>query len=195
MEGIAGTHLQLFILIKRKNKWGYVSIATTQTLGYTESGGTPTIPKVSLSISNRPPDWAYYFQIVRTQDLTKSNLLQWVSDRTYKDTTYAYIGIESLNAFIKENESSKFMAYSFSTNDRIRFIKVLSGSVNTIYGDSFDFEIQSQVFNPEIDGTIYDGQFLKIALPTTSGTFDFGTSDFFNYFIEIYTPAESVIRR
>lgn len=166
--------------------------ATVQTLGYSESGGTPTIPKISLSINHRPPDWAYYYQIVRTKNLTKSSLLEWVSDRTYKDNTYAYISIESLNAFIKKNSSSKFLAYSFTPNDRIRFIKVLSGTVNTIYGDNFDFEILSQEFNPEISGIVYEGQFIKIALPTTSGTFDFGSNDFLNYFIEIYTPAETV---
>jgi len=162
-----------------------------QTINYTETTGTPNIPKIQLSISSRPPLYAYYYQIGRTKNLTKLNKLEWVSDRTYKDTEFAYISIENLNAYILKNPSSKFLAYDFSPNDRIRFMKVLSGSVNTVYVDK-DFEIQSQVFSPNINGVQYIGQFIKIALPTTSGTFDFGTSDFFNYFIELYTPAQSV---
>ncbi len=32
---------------------------------------------------------------------------------------------------------------------------------------------------------------MKIALPATSATFDFGDNDFYNYFIQLYTPAQS----
>ena len=166
-----------------------------QTINYTETTGTPNIPKALLSISSRPPTYAYYYQIGRTKNLSKLKKLEWVSDRTYKDTSAdvnaAFISIENLNTFIANNPTSKHLAYDFSANDRIRFMKVLSGTVNTVYTDK-DFEILGQVFSPTINGTTYTGQFLKIALPTTSGTFDFGTSDFYNYFIEIYTPAQSV---
>ena len=162
-----------------------------QTVNYTETSTVPNIPKIDLSISSRPPDWAYYYQIVRTKNLSKIKFLYWVSDRTYKDTEYAYISIENLNRFIIDNPTSAHLAYSFAPNDRIRFLKVLSGSVNTIYTNQ-DFEIQGQVFSPTINGTVQEGQFLKIALPTTSSTFDFGTNAFYNYFIQIYTPAKSV---
>lgn len=161
-----------------------------QTANYTETTGTPNIPKLQLSITNRPPLEAKYFQITRSKNLSKQKTFYWVSDRTFKDTEYAYIGIENLNTYIKDNPSSSFLAYDFSANDRIRFVKVLSGSVNTIYTNQ-DFDIQSQVFNPNINGTVQEGQFLKIALPTTSSTFDFGTSDFYNYLINLYTPAQS----
>lgn len=164
--------------------------SSIQTNGYSESSGTPTIPKILFSISGRPPIWATYYQIVRTKNTTKADTFYWISDKTFKDATYAYISIESLNAFIKTNPSSKFLAYGFSPNDRIRFIKVLSGSVNTIYTQQ-DFEIIEEKFDPEINGVVQIGQYLKIALPATSGTFDFGTSDFYNYFINLYTPAES----
>lgn len=162
-----------------------------QTVNYTQTLTIPNIPKLSLSITSRPPDWAAYYQIVRTKNLSKLKFLYWVSDVTYKDNEYAYIGIENLNRFIRENPSAAHLAYDFSSEDRIRFIKVLSGTVNTIYTQQ-DFEVVSQVFAPEINGTVYPGQFLKIALPTTSGTFDFGDADFYNYFIQIYTPAKSV---
>ena len=169
-----------------------------QTANYTETTGTPNIPKLQLSITSRPPLEAKYFQIVRSKNLSKQKTFYWVSDRTYKDTDYAYISIENLNLYIKNNNigitdgnvSSSFLAYDFSANDRIRFLKVLSGSVNTIYTNQ-DFEIQSQVINPTINGTVQEGQFLKIVLPATTSTFDFGTSDFFNYLINLYTPAQS----
>lgn len=161
-----------------------------QTVNYTETMGVPNIPKIGLSITNRPPLHANYYHILRPKDLAKSKLLQWVSDRTYKDADFAYIGIENLNTYILNNPSSSFLQYDFATGDRIRFMKVLSGAVNTIYTNQ-DFEIQSQVLSPSINGIVQIGQFLKIALPATSGTFDFGTSDFYNYFIELYTPAQS----
>ena len=162
-----------------------------QTVNYTETTLIPNIPKLQFSITNRPPLYAAYYHILRSKDLTKSKILQWVSDRTYKDSEFAYIGIENLNTYILNNPSAKFLQYDFATNDRIRFMKLLSGSSNTVYVDQ-DFEIQSQIINPSINGVVQIGQFLKIALPSTSGTFDFGTSDFYNYFIELYTPAQSV---
>lgn len=162
-----------------------------QTINYTETTGTPNIPKISLSISNRPPLHARYFHITRSRNLSKLTKLEWVSERTLKDTEYAYISIENLNRFIRENPSAKHLQYDFSAGDRIRFYKVLSGTTNTVY-TAQDFEIQSQVILPTINGVEEEGQFIKILLPATSGTFDFGSNDFQNYFIELYTPAKSV---
>lgn len=166
---------------------------SVSTVNYTITGSpffVSNIPKQQFQISSRPPNWAYYFQIVRTNNLSKSKFLYWVSFITYKDADYAYINIENLNTYIKDNPSSNFLAYDFSTGDRIRFLRVLSGNVNTIYTNN-DFSIQSQLINPTINGTVQQGQFLKIALPVTSSTFDFGTKDFYNYFIQLYTPAQS----
>lgn len=163
-----------------------------QTVNYTETATVPNIPQLLLSISNRPPDWAYYFSIVRTKSLAKQKFLYWISDTTYKDTEFAWISIENLNLFIEKNKpSSNHLAYDFTPGDRIRFIKVLSGSVNTVYVNQ-DFTILGQELSPVINGVQRIGQFIKISLPTTTSTFDFGTSDFFNYEIELYTPAQSV---
>lgn len=164
---------------------------TWQTNGYGKSGGVQTIPKLFLSIGHRPPLEAFYYHVLFSKNTTESTLLDWVSDRTFKDDKFAYIGIENLNTFINENPQTP-LGYDFLPNDRIRFMQVLSGSTNTIYGNTFDFEIQASVVNPLINGVVQTGQFVKINLPTTSGTFDFGTSDFFNYFIKLYTPAQSV---
>lgn len=163
---------------------------SVQTITYVESG-TVLIPSILFSINNRPPTYAAYYQIVRTKNLSKERKIEWVSDRTFKDANYAYISIESLNVFIAANPSSKFLAFEPIPNDRIRFYKILSGGSGTVYVNN-DFEILSNEVNPTINGTVYQGQFVKIALPSTSGTFDFGTEDFFNYFIELYTPAKPV---
>lgn len=169
-----------------------------ETDNYTETAGMPNIPQLLLTVNHRPPIDAFYFTIGRTKSLAKLKFLYWISDSTYKDTEYAYIGIENLNTFIEKNKSdvnkpsnSAHLAYDFAPGDRIRFIKVLSGSVNTIYVNN-DFNIIGSVLSPLINSTVRTGQFIKIALPTTSGTFDFGTSDFSNYYIELYTPEQPI---
>lgn len=163
---------------------------STQTPAYSESGGIQNIPQLLLSVSNRPPLYAASFHILFSKNVTKSNLLYWVSDRTNKDSEFAYIGLENLTVFKTENPTSP-LGYEFLAGDRITFIKILSGTIHTIYTNQ-DFEIQGDTNNPIINGILYEGRYLKIALPTTTGTFDFGTAAFANYFIEIYTPAQSV---
>ncbi len=158
-----------------------------KTGGYTETSLVPNIPKASLSITSRPPLEAKYFQIGRSKNLTKQKTFYWISDRTFKDNNYAYISIENLNLYIKNNPSSGFTAYDFSKGDRIRFVKKVE-STTQIYTDN-DFTIISQEINPEINSITQTGQFLKIVLPATSGTFDFGISTFNNYLINIYTPS------
>lgn len=166
---------------------------------YTESGGYPQKPAFVASIYHAPPDWAYYYQWVRTKDLKKSSFIQWITDRTYKDNTtasgitrYAYLSIESLNTFIAQNPGTPLI-YGFTSGDRITFIKRYNADNSTanMYGNSKDYEVTSSVINPTINGQVRTGQFIKIILPDTDGSFDFGDG-FNNYFIELYTPAQSV---
>lgn len=163
---------------------------TVQTPNYSETLTVQNIPQLTLSITNRPPIYAYYYHILFSKNLTKSKWLYWVSDRTYKDSEFAYIGIENLTTFQTENPSTP-LGYDFLAGDRITFVKCLSDNPQTIFTNN-DFEIVAEINNPVINGITYEGRYLKIALPTTSATFDFGTSDFFNYFIQLYTPAQSV---
>jgi hypothetical protein len=160
------------------------------------------IPEQRLQIDNRPPIWANYFEIVRTKNLSKSNFLYWVSDSTYKDFIdnefgykYAYISITNLLQYKSSNPSIKSIGYEFLPGDRVRFVKLYSssGSTTNIYGTSNekDFQILEVVTNPAINATIVDGLFLKIYLPITSGSFDFGNPAFSNYLIQIYTPQNS----
>jgi hypothetical protein len=125
--------------------------------------------------------------------------MQWVSDRTYKDkvavtglTLYAYLSIESLNAFVAANPGTP-LGYTFTAGDRIRFFKRFNvdGTTGALYANAKDYEIVASVSNPSINGVLRTGQFIKIILPSTDGNFDFGAG-YDNYFIELYTPAQPV---
>lgn len=178
---------------------------TIETVGYSESAGFAQVPYTAFSIYHQPPVWAKYMHILRSNNLSKAKWIQWISDRTFKDSVasddgkfYAYISIENLNQYITDNPSSKFLAYDFATGDRIRFIKnyINPGNPSFIYANR-DYEIQGQLIDPVINGTQEQGQFIKIYLPPTDSFFDFGTPpdgfggilNFNNYFIELYTPA------
>lgn len=172
------------------------------TANYSEgAGNTPTLPIINLGITYRPPLWASYFQIVRTNNLSKTYSEYWISDRTYKDITannlgyqYAYISIANLNQFVLDNPTiGSQLTYGFTPNDRIRFIKryATDGTTANIYASN-DFEIQASLINPIINGAQQQGQFLQIILPTNlSSSFNFGDGNFANYLINIYTPALS----
>ncbi len=165
------------------------------------------VPYIIPTINHRPPIWAKYYQWVRTKNLTKSRYLFWVSQNTYKDDKYAYISIDSINSYKKLNSKS-IIAYDFVQGDRIKFYiqyrisPVFSTTVPPYnfpyvkYTDEKDFEIFEQVIDPDINGVVRKGQYLKIILPViTPDVFDFGDglSDLYNnYYIEIYSPAQSV---
>src|SRR6266540_880510 len=184
----------------RTNGAVYTSGFSVSSIAYAEQDSSvPYIPKFSASIYHQPPDWAYYVQWVRTKDLSKSKIQQWISDRTFKDTVaisgvikYAYVSIESLNAFVATNPGSP-LGYAFIAGDRIKFMKRINADNTTanIYGDTKDYEIVASLVDPIINGETKSGQFVKLILPSTDGNFNFGTDGFANYLIELYTPAQS----
>lgn len=183
----------------RTNGVVYTTGFSVQSNSYTESNPTGDITKLNASIYHLPPDWAYYFQWVRTKNLSKSNFVQWVTDRTFKDVVavsglikYAYLSIETLNVF-KNNNIGSPLGYSFTSGDRVRFFRRINtdNSTANLYGATKDYEIVASLTNPIINGAVKEGQFIKIVLPPTDGTFDFGEG-FDYYFIELYTPAQPV---
>ena len=180
--------------------------STFETQRYAELSSAPAealyIPQQQFSINSRPPNWASYFEIIRTKNLTKSNFLQWISVATYLDAwadslgiRYAYISIASLTTVLSENSSYKALGYEFIPGDRIRFLKLYTdvGGTAYTYVDR-DYAIIESATNPliaDINGTvIVSGQVLKI-IASNLGVpdFGFGGSFFKNYLIEIYTPA------
>lgn len=197
--GAHGWGLVYFDEKGRTNGVVYTNGFSVNSWHYSEAGGFSEKPSFDASIYHVPPDWAYYFQWVRTKDLKKSKFQQWITDRTYKDATttsgiikYAYLSIQSLNAFVANNPGSP-LGYTFTPGDRVTFFKRYDadGSPAFFYGDSRDYEIVASVLNPTINGQDRSGQFIKIILPNTDGNFDFGDG-YANYFIEMYTPAQSV---
>lgn len=184
----------------RTNGVVYTDGFSVSAAAYTENNPPNDKPLFTAWIFHTPPVWANYFQWVRTNDLTKSKTQQWITDRTFKDTTtlagqikYAYVSIESLNDFVEKNPGSP-LGYGFTPGDRIRFFKRYNadGSTANLYGDTKNFEVVASLVNPTVNGQVKSGQFIKFILPTTDGNFDFGVSGFANYFIELYTPAQSV---
>ncbi len=156
-------------------------------------------PYVTASISHRPPLWARYYHWARSSNLTKSSSLSFISDRTYKDTKYAYISIESIAAYKRLNPTS-VVSYEFKQGDRIRFYALYNSDTtpDTVYTSAtpHDYEIYDQVVNPDVNGAVRQGTFIKIALPTLNvgATFDFSNGislQYSNYYIELYTPAQS----
>jgi hypothetical protein len=194
-----GFGLVYFDLKSRTNGVVYTQGFSIQTAPYTEGTAPNDIPRLIATIYHQPPDWAVYYQWVRTKNLSKQNIVQWITDRTFKDTIalsgiikYTYLSIESLNVFVRSNPGSP-LGYSFLAGDRIRFFKRYNADSTTanLYGDSRDYEVVASLTNPTINGEEKTGQFIKIILPATDGTFDFGNG-FDNYFIEVYTPAQPV---
>lgn len=172
---------------------------TVQTIPYADYLTQAYITGIDSYINHRAPDWAKYYSWVRSKNLAKSNYLQWVTDITFKDDfpgtsdqEYAYLSIESVNVFVKNNPGSP-LGYGFNPGDRVRFMKryTVSGSTADQYTDK-DFEIYGSVLNPNIGGIDRVGQFIKIKLPPTDASFDFGSLEYNNYFIEMYTPAQPV---
>lgn len=184
---------------ERTNGAVYTTGFSVNSSPYTEGTLPSDKPLFNASIYHVPPDWAFGYQWLRSKDLTKSKIQQWITDRTYKDSSnitgqvkYAYLSIESLNVFVKANPGSP-LGYGFTTGDRVKMFKRYNADNTTayLYYNTKDFEIIASVTSPTINGAVRDGQFIKIVLPNTDGSFDFGAG-FENYFIEMYTPAQSV---
>lgn len=155
-------------------------------------------PEITVTINSRPPIWANYYELVRTNCLNKSNFLYWISENTYKDDTpgadgfkYAYISLANLTAYITVNKEKKTLGYEFTPGDRIRFIKRYDLNGNTALNGNYtinDYEIVETLSTLKIDGITINGLLIKILLPTTSIDFDFGGNSYACYLIELYSP-------
>jgi hypothetical protein len=156
-----------------------------------------------LTITNTPPSWAAYYQIVRTNNLTYGDkALYWVSSGAFSDKDvsvnqkYAYIRIDNIydyNLSIKATEG--VVGYTFATGDRVKFIKRFNstgGVAQDVSASNYDYPIISLEATPVMNGVTKEGSYLKIAYPTSdigSGIYFDGTPDAQNYEIFIYNPA------
>lgn len=175
--------------------------------------GSTAYPFVQISISHQPPTWASYYHIVRTENLTYDKNLFWVSNRAFTkfttrgtsstDYSISYIGIGNMSQYNEDIQAtSGYIGYDFAPGDRIRFTERINTSGTVIpLSDSLDYEIIGLEANPNINGYVAQGNYIKIKYPTTAIGANFkllepdpvvyagtGTNveDFQNYKIQIY---------
>lgn len=174
-----------------------------------------SFPQTSISIYSQPPSWAKTYSIVRTQNLTYDKNIFWVSDRAfYNDATMAdssnpyaiaYIGISNMSYYNEYIQStSGYISYDYSAGDRIRFLTRFNDDGTTPLVPitrGKDFEIIGVDYDPNINGTIARGTYIKIKYPTNfiDSNFKFfkvsdsgnvgsdNVANFQNYEIQIYS--------
>jgi hypothetical protein len=173
-----------------------------------------TLPSIiNIDIFHRPPLWASYYHIVRTDNQNYQKKTYWVSSDALSDdssvsnfnnTRYAYINIDNMVDFSENlNTEGGNVSYEFTKGDRIRFLGVFSSSSSpnaTIYTNYKDYEIIDFKINPIINGVRKVGNFIQIVYPTNdivtgAGFADFkfdGSVGFTNYYILLYTPKKSI---
>ena len=184
-------------------------------------GGGNAIPYVDITISSTPPDWAYYYHIVRTDNLTYSKNLQWVTNRAFynpvifanspTNSRIVYLGISNMSQYNEEIQAtSGYIGYDYAPGDRVKFLEKISlngaiNSYNTVVQK--DFEIKGLEANPNINGYVATGNYIKIKYPSSfiDATFEFFkptdtgvviptvllAEDFQNYKIQIYNTKQS----
>lgn len=115
-------------------------------------------PVLSWEINNRPPEWAYYYQLVRTRRLNTKKYLQWtINDVRYvislipgggeegedifDETTYSagnanevYLDLTNLLDYRGQNTDSK-LAYVFTEGDRLIIYRDENGEYLNNYID------------------------------------------------------------
>ena len=167
--------------------------------------GTDNYCQPRLIISHRPPIWATYYQVVRSNNTTYNKRLFWVSESAYSNVfsgtsvtdsgianqRFAYIGIDNIERYNEEIEATRgVVSYDFAQGDRIRFLARYSsvGALTTPF-TVVDYEVLGVETSILINGVQKLGKFVKIYYPTDdiSGTFKFdGTVNFLNYEILLY---------
>jgi hypothetical protein len=166
-------------------------------------------PQINLSILNRPPLYATYYQVLRSNNTTYNKRLCWVSESAYAGITngvdnsrFFYIGIGNISAYNEAISSTQnVVSYNYTDGDRIRFIARYNVSNEIIYLPQYDYEIVGTVSSFEYNITLpsplapdnntytAEGNFLKIRYPNDDISADFqfpATPDFQHYEILLY---------
>jgi hypothetical protein len=171
---------------------------------------TTDFPEIRLNILNRPPLYATYYQVLRSNNTTYNKRLCWISDSAYSgisnnvdSSRFFYIGIDNIAAYNETISSTQnVVSYNYTEGDRIRFIQRYDSENNVRpIPAQYDYEIVGIVSTFEyniswpapiaIDNNTYtaNGNFLKIRYPSNDISIDFrfpGTADFQHYEILLY---------
>lgn len=203
--------LQYFTDKGKTNGVTYSNNLAITTEPYRAGNGDLYSPLINMIIRHRPPAWASYYHVVRTDTQTYLNKLYWVSASAYSDdvkvgtsndTRYAYINIDNINSYNDSlNLSGGSISYEFKKGDRIRFQGVYN---NLIIPDSIsyytprkEYEIIGMVVDPYVNNVKRTGNFIQIIYPlldvAADPFFKFdGTPQYQNFSILIYTPKNTI---
>ena len=166
------------------------------------------IPEISLNILNRPPLYATYYQVLRSNNTTYNKRLFWVSQSAFAgiadnltDARFIYINIDNISTYNESISSTQnIVSYNYTDGDRIRFIGRydILNDINyfetqfdyEIVGTVTSFEYRQEGLTPE-DKNIYiaKGNFLKIRYPDAdiSDNFNFtGMPEYWHYQFLLY---------
>jgi len=165
------------------------------------------IPEISLNILNKPPLYATYYQVLRSNNTTYNKRLFWVSQSAYAGITdnltnarFIYINLDNIAAYNESISSTQnVVSYNYTDGDRIRFLGRYD-VVNDInyFIPQLDYEIIGTVASIEynitttpVDNNTYTatGNFLKIRYPDTdiNDNFKFtGMPEYWHYQILLY---------
>lgn len=170
-------------------------------------------PQIYLTIFNRPPLYATYYQVLRSNNTTYNKRLCWISQSAYsgiqantQNNNYIYIGIDNISAYNELISSTQnVVSYNYTEGDRIRFLRRFDvDNVSINLPKQYDYEIVGTVssFDYNINNNTYtaNGNFLKIKYPIDDISVDFqfpNTADWQHYEILLYnysTNASSDLR-
>lgn len=176
---------------------GVISNATGNIKTQTQGTGVQ-IPIVTIDSSAfRPPPWAAYYEVVRTNTLTYNKHFDWISNAAYSNVgqfvvnQYAYFGLANVDYYnTQQNATEGVVGYTqFTPGDRIKILGRYD--INNVFTPlNFDYAIVGLATNPNINGIIKAGNFVQITYPTADVNANFkfdSTINFQNYKILIYS--------
>jgi hypothetical protein len=159
-----------------------------------------------LNIRNRPPLEAVYYQVLRSNNITFSKRLFWISEAAYsspyintetvipivlpvdsEENRYAYIDIQNIDVYNNRISSTQnIVSYTFSEGDRIKFFSRFDVSGNEIDVPDLDCEILGTNASVQTSEGLKTGNFIKIRWPENFN-YNFGlTPDYYHYKILLY---------
>lgn len=132
-----------------------------------------------ITINHAPPSWANYYQVVITENLTKSAYVQIkVGTVAASPTGFEHrIYINTIADYIVEYPTATNLVYDFSPGDRVVLLKDAAGNQIT---DLVDVEIVAS-------GTFAGDQYIEISNNITAPQT--------GSYIEIYTPKKNIAEK
>lgn len=159
----------------------FIPFYTQKTSG---AGGTVPIksfPKLTYEITSKPPEYAYYYQILRTKNQSLDFYLQYVAkDIKYYNSSGSEdnsavnrieIFMQNLYDFNKQKFPDSLLHYDFAEGDRVRFIKKNAGLASEdFYTTYLDAKIIS--FTSANSFIIYNDGAFKNEILTSASLFE-----------------------